>query len=325
MDMFPPQAARQSAGELKPFENDPALYKALLESTQAIPWKIDWAAMTFAYIGPQIEPLLGWTQDSWVTVDDWVTRIHPEDRDAVVQFCVAQSQAGIDHEADYRALKADGSYVWIRDVVHVVRKADGEVDCLIGFMFDISARKQADDELMRLKRELEQLSLTDGLTGISNRRMFDQRLDLEWGESRRTRNPMSFVVLDIDFFKQFNDYYGHVRGDECLKEIAGVLKGIARAENDVAARYGGEEFILLLPDTDGATAYALAEKCARGIAALKIPHETSGISGYVTASFGVGTVVAEPGRDARDFVEAVDRMLYAAKSGGRNRIEVVMP
>src|SRR6185436_19989384 len=97
-------------------ENE-GVYKTLLESTKAIPWKIDWATMRFAYIGPQIETLLGWAQDSWLTVEDWATRIHADDREQVVQFCVAQSKAGMDHEADYRALTRDGGYVWIRDVV----------------------------------------------------------------------------------------------------------------------------------------------------------------------------------------------------------------
>ena len=107
------------------------VYKTLLESTNAIPWKINWATMEFAYIGPQIESLLGWTPDSWKTVDDWVNRMHAEDREYVVNFCVSQSKAGVDHEADYRALKPDGSYLWIRDVVHVVRNEMGEVESLI--------------------------------------------------------------------------------------------------------------------------------------------------------------------------------------------------
>lgn len=95
---------------------DHTVYKTLLESTKAIPWKIDWATTTFAYIGPQIEGLLGWAPSSWVGVQDWVERMHPEDRDRVYEFCVSQSLAGADHEADYRALTKDGGYVWIRDV-----------------------------------------------------------------------------------------------------------------------------------------------------------------------------------------------------------------
>src|SRR5690349_21156411 len=120
-------------------ENDSDVYRTLLESTKAIPWKIDWKTATFSYIGPQIEKLLGWSPSSWVTVQDWAERMHPDERDVTVNFCVSQSQAGVDHEADYRALAKDGRYVWIRDVVHVVRK-DGEVEALIGFMFDISER-----------------------------------------------------------------------------------------------------------------------------------------------------------------------------------------
>ncbi|MBU6246412.1 MAG: diguanylate cyclase [Xanthomonadaceae bacterium] len=301
------------------FEGDHAVYKTLLESTNAIPWKIDWRSMRFGYIGPQIEPLLGWAQDSWMTVEDWATRIHPEDRERAVNFCVSQSQAGVDHEVDYRALTPDGSYVWIRDVVHVVRDDNGEVDCLVGFMFDISERKQAEEELLRLQRELERLSLTDGLTGLSNRRKFDQQLELEWKESRRSGKPLSLIVMDIDYFKQFNDLYGHIAGDECLKAIGGMLKGFARRPRDVAARFGGEEFVLLLPDTDQDEARKLAEECTRAIAGLDIAHEDSQAGCRVTASFGIGTTVAA-WTDPRAFLEIVDQQLYAAKRNGRNRI-----
>ena len=133
---------------------DQAVYKTLLESTRAIPWKIDWKTMTFAYIGPQIETLLGWSQASWVSAEDWATRMHPDDREKVVEFCIAQSQNGVDHEADYRALTAAGDYVWIRDVVHVVRDDNGEVDSLIGFMFDISERKKTEEQLLTLQKQL---------------------------------------------------------------------------------------------------------------------------------------------------------------------------
>ena len=302
-------------------ENDVAVYKTLLESTKAIPWKIDWSTMQFTYVGPQIEELLGWEQGSWLTVEDWATRMHPDDRDYVVNFCVSQSKAGVDHEADYRALTKDGSYVWIRDVVHVVRKENGEVDSLIGFMFDISERKKAEEELIRLKIELERLSLTDGLTGIGNRRMFDQRLEIEWNDSRRSRKPLSLIILDIDYFKQYNDFYGHVGGDECLRSLADALKTVARRPRDVVARFGGEEFTLLLPETDEVMARKLAEECAEGITRLQIPHKKSSVSQFVTASIGVKTTVPAGGTTPRDFVEEVDRMLYAAKHNGRNRIE----
>ncbi|MCB2070270.1 MAG: PAS domain-containing protein, partial [Ottowia sp.] len=144
-------------------DSDSAVYRTLLESTLAIPWKIDWATMKFAYIGPQIEPLLGWERDSWISADDWATRIHADDREHVVNFCISQSKAGVDHEADYRALTRDNGYVWIRDVVHVVRDDKGEVEALVGFMFDISERKKTEARLLSLQKELEALSFKDGL------------------------------------------------------------------------------------------------------------------------------------------------------------------
>lgn len=126
-------------------EPDNTFYKTLLESTKAIPWKIDWNTMSFAYIGPQIESLLGWSQSSWVSAQDWIDRMHPEEKSWVVDYCVSQSKAGTDHEADYRALTKDGDYVWIRDVVHVIRNSQGEVESLVGFMFDISERKKTEE------------------------------------------------------------------------------------------------------------------------------------------------------------------------------------
>ncbi len=305
------------------------VYKTLLESTNAIPWKINWATMEFAYIGPQIESLLGWTPDSWKTVDDWVNRMHAEDREYVVNFCVSQSKAGVDHEADYRALKPDGSYLWIRDVVHVVRNEMGEVESLIGFMFDISERKAIEHEMQRLNQELEHLSFTDGLTGISNRRLFDTRLESEWAHACTSGLPVSLIVLDIDHFKNFNDIHGHIAGDDCLKRVAGALLSVARRSSDVVARFGGEEFIVLLPDTNQETAYALAQSCAAEIAKLEILHGGSDVSEFVTASFGVGTARACERLSPEMFVKDVDRVLYRAKTSGRNTIALrdaeVMP
>jgi len=136
-------------------EADEAVYKTLLESTKAIPWKLDWGTMSFSYIGPQIESLLGWEPSSWRSAEDWGARMHPDDRESVVNYCIAQSQAGIDHEADYRALTKDGGYVWIRDVVHVIRNDDGEVESLVGFMFDISERKALEQALEESNAELK--------------------------------------------------------------------------------------------------------------------------------------------------------------------------
>lgn len=299
-------------------EKDGAVYKTLLESTKAIPWKIDWKSMAFEYIGPQIEELLGWSQDSWKSVEDWATRMHPEDQSWVVDFCVAQSQSGIDHEADYRALTSDGGYVWIRDVVHVVRDEAGEVEALVGFMFDISERKKTEEKLAKLQKELEELSFKDGLTGVANRRMFDSIMQVEWTNARRNAQPLSIIMFDIDYFKQYNDLYGHLQGDECLKQVARLLESAAARSRDFFARYGGEEFVMVLPETDANSAATVAERCRKLIFKEQIPHQASLVSQMLTVSMGTATLVPSAEHKLSDFIDSADRQLYRAKEGGRN-------
>ncbi len=301
-------------------QNDSDIYKTLLESTKAIPWKIDWATKRFTYIGPQIERVLGWEPSSWVSVEDWVARIHPDERDAIFNYCVSQSLAGVDHEADYRAITNGGDYVWIRDVVHVVRK-NGEVEALIGFMFDISERKKNEEQLQRLQKELEELSFKDGLTSVANRRMFESVIEVEWANARRNRQPLSIILLDIDHFKQYNDCYGHLQGDDCLKRVAQALNKVGSRPRDFFARFGGEEFVLVLPEADAHAAKHVAERCREVIAALKIPHIASTTSEHVTLSLGVGTSIPSLGADPKVFIDSVDRLLYKAKQSGRNRAE----
>jgi diguanylate cyclase (GGDEF)-like protein/PAS domain S-box-containing protein len=305
---------------VKPPEEDSTVYKTLLESTKAIPWKIDWRTMTFSYIGPQIETLLGWAPESWVSAGDWAARMHPEDREWVVDYCVSQSRSGIDHEADYRALTKDGEYIWIRDVVHVLRNADGEVEALIGFMFDISERKKTEEKLLQLQKELEELSFQDGLTRVANRRMFDSIIQVEWTNARRNSQPLSLIMLDIDYFKQYNDHYGHIQGDDCLKQVAEILSSAGTRANDFFARFGGEEFVLVLPQTDNDAAKKIAERCRKLIFKAQIPHAKSLIGPVLTISVGVGTVIPGYQDESVDFINSVDQRLYQAKQLGRNCI-----
>lgn len=299
---------------------DSTIYKTLLESTKAIPWKIDWASKQFVYIGPQIEPLLGWPQDSWKTVEDWANRIHADEREQIVNFCVARSLQGEDHEADYRALTPQGDYVWIRDVVHVVRTPEGDPEALIGFMFDISERKKTEQQLLALQKQLEEFSYQDGLTGVANRRMFDAVLERGWSDARRHQQPLSLIMVDIDFFKQYNDYYGHLQGDEVLKQVAKLLNGAGLRAKDFFARFGGEEFALVLPETNLMSAIKIAERCRQLIFKAQIPHAASALSQVLTISMGVASIIPASQDTSKAFVQEVDRLLYQAKDQGRNRI-----
>lgn len=301
-------------------ETDRDVYRTLLESTKAIPWKIDWPTLSFAYIGPQIETLLGWSPASWKTAEDWAARMHPDDSAWVVNFCIEQSKAGVDHEADYRALTTSGDYVWIRDVVHVVRNAQGETESLIGFMFDISERKKNEQQLLQMQRELERLSYKDGLTGIGNRRHFEMTLEKEWSHAQRERKPLSVIMLDIDYFKQYNDRYGHIDGDDCLRRVGKLLDGAAKRPRDLLARFGGEEFVLVLPETDAEPAWAIAAHCRHLLADAAIPHEGSAVAPVLTVSIGIGTIVPTQDEQPLTFITAIDRALYQAKQQGRNGI-----
>ena len=305
---------------IKHVQDTDLFYKTLLESTLAIPWCIDWESKRYMYVGPQIEDLLGWKQETWETVQDWADRIHEDEREGVFSLCVAQSLAGIDHYADYRALKADGSYCWIRDYVHVIRDSHGEVEALVGFMFDISVQKEQEIKLQQLQRQLEEYSYKDGLTGLANRRFFDEVYHREWHSAIREDKPLSMVLIDIDFFKQYNDFHGHVLGDTCIQQIAQFLQLSCSRPRDLVARYGGEEFALILPETDLKEAMELGNHILARIRSAKMPHRASNISEYVTVSMGLKTIYPDHEIDKMVFLDQVDRNLYHAKRNGRNRV-----
>jgi diguanylate cyclase (GGDEF)-like protein len=227
---------------------------------------------------------------------------------------------GADHEADYRALTPDGDYVWIRDVVHVVRHPDGSPESLVGFMFDISERKKAEDKILQLQKELEALSYQDSLTQVANRRLFDTILEMEWTKARVTGQPLSLALLDIDFFKAYNDRHGHPQGDTCLRQVAKVLDESASRTRDLCARLGGEEFALLLPGAGALAAQEVARRCRKLLAQAQLAHGGSPVSDFVTCSMGVATIVPGAHDHARAFIELADRRLYEAKNGGRDRI-----
>ncbi len=160
----------------------------------------------------------------------------------------------------------------------------------------------------------------DGLTGVRNRRCFDDRLALEWARAARENQPLSVILADVDFFKRYNDAYGHQRGDDCLRQVAEAMRAAALRPGDLVARYGGEEFVCLLPNTPLAGAMHAAERIANAVDALAIDHARSDVSPYVTVSLGVCSVQPMPGGDPAVLVGAADRQLYSAKSQGRHRI-----
>src|SRR5262245_24604180 len=176
--------------------------------------------------------------------------------------------------------------------------------------------------LEEANQKLERLSFLDGLTNIPNRRRFDDFLEREWRRALRDATPVSVILTDIDFFKKYNDTYGHEAGDDILKKVAGALAITLNRPADLVARYGGEEFVVVLPGTESDGAALLAERLRTAVAGLEIAHAGSQVGSHVTISLGVATVVPERGTAPDALVAAADQALYQAKHDGRNRVRV---
>lgn len=167
---------------------------------------------------------------------------------------------------------------------------------------------------------MRQLAFLDGLTGVYNRRYFDQQFGVEMARAKRNATPLSLIMLDIDYFKRFNDQYGHQAGDECLRQVATALKACLRRPADLLARYGGEEFVCILPETDLESAMDLAKLMEQRVRALQIAHGGSEITGIVTISLGVAGLPSESRASEHELLEQADQQLYKAKDAGRSQV-----
>lgn len=179
--------------------------------------------------------------------------------------------------------------------------------------------------LQEANKKLQVLATVDSLTQVANRRHFDECLRREWLKMKRAHSPISLILCDLDYFKYYNDTYGHQLGDECLRQIAQILHRSINHPTDLTARYGGEEFVILLPDTYLQEAKAVAEKVRTAVKDLGIEHQGSPIGNYVTLSLGVASTVPALGVDCTSLIELADKALYQAKGKGRDRIEVRLP
>ncbi|MFI3189578.1 hypothetical protein BCS42_04985 [Crenothrix sp. D3] len=191
---------------------------------------------------------------------------------------------------------------------------------------DVLARIETHLKIINLQKQLEitnqrlhKLSMSDGLTQIANRRQFDSYLEQEWQRAMREKQSIALLIADIDFFKPYNDTYGHQGGDDCLKRVAQAIEEVLKRPTDLAARYGGEEFGVILPNTCIAGAIEISEQVCQAVRDLKIPHEKSSTASYVTISLGISCVIPEANHKLQDFIKTADNCLYKAKEQGRNQ------
>jgi two-component system, chemotaxis family, response regulator WspR len=184
------------------------------------------------------------------------------------------------------------------------------------------ALRVSQQQLLDTNLVLQRLMNSDGLTGLSNRRHFDEYLELEWRRAMRDQTQLSLLMIDVDFFKTYNDSFGHVEGDEALRKVADTIRGASSRPTDLPARYGGEEFALVLPNTSPGGARLVAEKLRMAVAALKIPHIAPVEGSSLTVSIGLSTMTPVQGTDCRKLIMAADKGLYTAKHNGRNLVGI---
>jgi diguanylate cyclase (GGDEF)-like protein/PAS domain S-box-containing protein len=271
---------------------------------------------------PATVAIFGWSEAELIGHDirDLVPELLPgsgPDPLTLLTACPGDAFRAAAAPQDIRARHRDGRSVAVQLALSRLEVA-GEAR-YVALFTDLSEREAYAQALRDANAQLAHLSETDALTGIANRRRFDRALHEDWQRSHRHGQPLSLLIIDVDHFKRYNDSLGHPRGDHCLREIAGVIKGCARRAGDLAARYGGEEFVLLLPHTAAEEAQFIARSCIEALDAAELPHPDSPLSAHVTLSIGVAGAAAGNGGSPEALLEAADAAVYAAKRAGRHR------
>ncbi len=272
-----------------------------------------------SYISPSIRNLGGWSPEE-IDRQEPLALVHPDDLENI-KDALRELHESIDSTViELRLRTRKGDYIWVECSMRIYRDpATGKRAGILNLVRNIVERKRAAQELQAAYNAVEALAVVDALTGLANRRRFDAYLTAEWRREMRDAKPLSLLMLDADFFKSYNDAYGHVRGDSCLKQIAEACMDVVARPGDLVARYGGEEFAIILPETDNAGAVQVGTEICEALCARKLKH-ASNPAGFVTISIGCATIVPQRGRHANDLIEIADRALYKAKHDGRNQV-----
>ncbi|TBW38054.1 diguanylate cyclase [Siculibacillus lacustris] len=296
-------------------------YRLVTESSADLILQIS-ADGRIAYASAAAAAILGVQPGDLIGHDATTELVHPADRVEVSE----QFRRHVIGEVEttkllHRFVHRDGHEGWIEATLESFRATDtGAFQGIVAVSRDVTERQAAE-------RHLAELAATDGLTMLPNRRFFDATLAKEWLRAKRNANPISLLFLDVDHFKVFNDHYGHLEGDDCLRRVANVLKSRPARSTDLSARYGGEEFVVLLPETGSTRAQSIAESLRRSIFDLAIPQE--GVHAKATLSVSIGVATALPftmdSGEAVNLVAAADAALFRAKHAGRNRVALAEP
>jgi len=269
------------------------------------------------YVSPSVEKLLGYTVAEAMSATAYAY-VHPAHVPLVRALVDSLGPDNRNGMCEYLASRKDGTAIWLESHFSFATHETTGLPEIVAVVRDVSKRKAAEEQMSSLNAQLKSLSETDALSGIANRRKFDQTLDREWARAQRSRTDLSILMIDIDKFKSYNDTYGHAAGDACIQAVALVPFENVRRASDLVARYGGEEFAVILPGTSAGDAATAAEKLRLAVESRRIPHDASAC-GVVTISVGVAGGNPVDGT-AADMLRHADGMLYRAKTQGRNRI-----
>jgi diguanylate cyclase (GGDEF)-like protein/PAS domain S-box-containing protein len=271
------------------------------------------------YISPAVFSMTGWKPEEAMQ-HGFSEVVHAEDLPRIEAMVRKLRQGAEIAMVEYRTKKKNEDYIWVEASLRALRDpGTGIRSGILIIVRDVSERKYAEELLLQAHEAVERLAVVDALTGLANRRRFDEALIVEWRRAIRDQAPISLLMIDADHFKLYNDCYGHVRGDDCLKMIAESAMEIVARPGDLVARYGGEELAILLPDTVNEGAKQVAADLCEAICSRKLPHDQNA-PGIVTVSVGCATLLPQVGQQASTLIEIADRALYSAKRNGRNQV-----
>jgi diguanylate cyclase (GGDEF)-like protein/PAS domain S-box-containing protein len=267
------------------------------------------------YVTPAVEQITGFTAKDYLA-QKLLDMIHPEDRERARLKIQELIRGNLHHVFQYRTLQKDGGYSWVEaSVIGYVDAVTQRVGGYVATVRDISEEKEREQRRTSEYRQLSKAAALDALTGIN------RAIKIEAQRHTRSTRDISLLLIDVDYFKEFNDLYGHLPGDVCLRQIAVAIKRALRREPDLAARFGGEEFVVLLPSTEISGAESVARKMLATISTLAIPHAASPF-GIVTVSIGAASWPAGRPLNSNALIEQADHALYRAKDRGRNILEI---